>query len=350
MAKRIVVVDDDPKVRELIEWTLRPPEFEVLAFGDARDALARLPAMDPHLIICDMIMPDMDGRMFLKLVKRSDRLRDVPFLFLTAVRVGAEVQAAFDAGAAAFLVKPFPVARLVRTIRDVLEGEAAPANPLVPPPRTAPIRERPPVPRRAAPPPPRIDLDAPSSRVDPELLQEPTDEDFTEMLAGGASGAEAAPAPPTTGPLRPAGPVTPAPPAVERPSAPAVPRVSSPRPAPPPPAVPVIASAPPLERPPVTIEGRFSAVELEGVRVQVMTEAESRPNFVITTVVSRDGQGVRRIETCWTHPLKRQEDLDIVRRQIDLQHERVLDEIRRGPLQGPRRRAVWTRDKRSAGG
>jgi hypothetical protein len=100
----------------------------------------------------------------------------------------------------------------------------------------------------------------------------------------------------------------------------------------------------------VTIEGRFSAVELEGVRVQVMTEAESRPNFVITTVVSRDGQGVRRIETCWTHPLKRQEDLDIVRRQIDLQHERVLDEIRRGPLQGPRRRTIWTRDRRSAGG
>jgi hypothetical protein len=84
-------------------------------------------------------------------------------------------------------------------------------------------------------------------------------------------------------------------------------------------------------------------VELDGVRVQVMTEAESRPNFVITTVVSRDGQGIRRIETTWSHPLKRREDLDIVRRHIDLQHERVLDEIRRGPLQGPRRQTLWER-------
>ena len=100
-----------------------------------------------------------------------------------------------------------------------------------------------------------------------------------------------------------------------------------------------------MERPPVTIEGRFSAVELDGVRVQVMTEAESRPNFVITTVVSRDGAGIRRIESSWSHPLKRSEDIDIVRRHIDLQHERVLDEIRRGPLQAPRRRTIWDRDK-----
>src|SRR5262245_61151589 len=222
MGKRIVVVDDDPKVRELIEWTLRPPEFEVLAFGDARDALARLPGMQPHLIICDMIMPDMDGRMFLKLVKRSDELKDVPFLFLTAVRVGAEVQAAFDEGAAAFLVKPFPVARLVRTIRDVLEGEAASAvHPLAPPPRPAPVRERPVVERR--PPPATVQLER-------EPLQEPTDDDFTEMLAGGASSAEAAagaPAPAARG----GDPPAPRAPAGERPRT--APRSSQPRPIPP---------------------------------------------------------------------------------------------------------------------
>lgn len=327
-AKRIVVVDDDPKVRELIEWTLRPPEFEVLGFGDARDALAKLPNARPHLIICDMMMPDMDGRMFLKLVKRSDLLKDVPFLFLTAVRVGAEVQAAFDAGAAAFLVKPFPVARLVRTIRDVLEAGPPPASEPAPPPvKQAAARERPPAERRAP----------ATQHVDLEALQEPTDEDFTQMVAR-TSVAEARPDPPP-------------PVAAPEPSTTAAPAVPPPQPtaAPAPLPAPTAArGAPPLERPPVTIEGRFSAVELDGVRVQVMTEAESRPNFVITTVVSRDGQGIRRIETTWSHALKRREDLDIVRRHIDLQHERVLDEIRRGPLQGPRRRTVWEREKGTA--
>jgi CheY-like chemotaxis protein len=266
-----------------------------------------------------MMMPDMDGRMFLKLVKRSQPLKDVPFLFLTAVRVGAEVQAAFDAGAAAFLVKPFPVARLVRTIRDVLEGGGPPPEPAPPPPVRRPaVREKPPVEPETLPP----------QRLEP--LQEPTDDDFTQMVAGRASAADTLPPASVEPEPKPAPEAAPQPP---------------PTPAPARAPAPVREAAPPLERPPVTIEGRFSAVELDGVRVQVMTEAESRPNFVITTVVSRDGQGIRRIETTWSHALKRREDLDIVRRHIDLQHERVLDEIRRGPLQGPRRQTLWERGK-----
>lgn len=301
--KRIVVVDDDPKVRELVEWTLRPPEFEVIGFGDARDALTKLPELRPHLIICDMMMPEMDGRMFLKVVKRSDELKDVPFLFLTAVRVGAEVQAAFEEGAAAFLVKPFPVARLVRTIRDILEG--GPPAAVEPAPAKA-VRRSPEKPAstpeadRAAEP----ERPVASRQLDLDAFQEPTDDDFTQMVSGWT--------------------------APESAEAPSQPDEKS--------------SAPPLERPPVSIEGRFSTVEMEGIRVQVMTEAESRPHFVVTTVVSRDGEGIRRIETAWSHPLKRIEDGDIVRRQIDLQHERTLDAIRRGPLAGPRRRTVWERE------
>lgn len=330
LAKRIVVVDDDPKVLELIEWTLRPPEFQVLSFADPRDALAKLAGLQPHLIICDMMMPDMDGRVFLKVVKRSEALKDVPFLFLTAVRVGAEVQAAFEAGAAAFLVKPFPVARLVRTIRDVLEASPPPAAPA---PATAVAKEAMAAPTRPE--------GASTRRLDIEGLQEPTDDDFTQMVAV---------APKPVEPLVPPdneGPVAAAPPPAAASQAPVEP---APLPEPPPLEAPVLSAAPPLERPPIAIEGRFSTVQLDGNRVQVMTEAESRPNFVITTVVSRDGQGIRRIETAWSHPLKRHEDLDIVRRQIDLQHERALDEIRRGPLQGPRRRTIWERDKNQPSG
>jgi len=307
--KRIVVVDDDPKVRELIEWTLRPPEFEVISFGDARDALAKLPELRPHLIICDMMMPEMDGRMFLKVVKRSDELKAVPFLFLTAVRVGAEVQAAFEGGAAAFLVKPFPVARLVRTIRDVLEGGPPPAAEPAPAklaPKAARRSPEKPAARRETERPAEPESAVGSRQLDLDALQEPTDDDFTQMVSGQ--------------------------PAPERAPAPSQPGEE--------------ASAPPIERPPVSIEGRFSTVEMEGIRVQVMTEAESRPHFVVTTVVSRDGEGIRRIETAWSHPLKRLEDADIVRRQIDLQHERTLDAIRRGPLEGPQRQTVWERERK----
>ena len=339
--KRIVVVDDDPKVLELIEWTLRPPEFQVLSFVDPRDALAKLAGLKPDLIVCDMMMPDMDGRVFLKVVKRSEALKDVPFLFLTAVRVGAEVQAAFEAGAAAFLVKPFPVARLVRTIRDVLEASKPAAAPV-----SAKVAAKG---AKAAP--ARSDARPVARPVETERLQEPTDDDFTQMVAVAPRAVEALPPPAVdvaletplaaaiaaVAPIVPASPIAPVEPATLMESA-SLPLPFEPGYVPP-------SAAPPLERPPIAIEGRFSTVQLDGVRVQVMTEAESRPNFVITTVVSRDGQGIRRIETAWSHPLKRHEDLDIVRRQIDLQHERALDEIRRGPLQGPRRHTVWERDK-----
>jgi CheY-like chemotaxis protein len=345
-AKRVVVVDDDPKVLELIEWTLRPPEFQVQSFSDPRDALSKLNGLQPHLIICDMMMPDMDGRVFLKIVKRSDTLKDVPFLFLTAVRVGAEVQAAFDAGAAAFLVKPFPVARLVRTIRDVLEANQNPPATSAAPPKA--------VAKPAKPAPVRFEARATPNPQDLAALQEPTDDDFTQMVAAAskaAAGASVAEA------VAPAAKASAAPPPVPLPEVLArAPEPAPPVPLAPPPqaltadatVAPAVSGAPPLERPPIAIEGRFSTVQLDGLRVQVMTEAESRPNFVITTVVSRDGQGVRRIETAWSHPLNRFEDLDLVRRQIDLQHERALDEIRRGPLQGPRRRTIWERDGKQA--
>ena len=99
--------------------------------------------------------------------------------------------------------------------------------------------------------------------------------------------------------------------------------------------------------PPPVFEGRFSTVEHCEARIQVVTEAESRPNFVITTVVSTRDKGLRKIESFWSHPLRRPEDVDLVRRQIDLQHDRAVADVRREPLFGPRRKKVWRERKRT---
>ena len=76
--RRIVVLDDDARVRELVQAALRGPEFEVHAFGDGRDALMKLHDIAPELILSDVWMPDVDGRLFMQVVKRSPALRDVP--------------------------------------------------------------------------------------------------------------------------------------------------------------------------------------------------------------------------------------------------------------------------------
>jgi hypothetical protein len=96
------------------------------------------------------------------------------------------------------------------------------------------------------------------------------------------------------------------------------------------------------------LEGRFSMLELDVGRVRVVTRAASRPNFVITTVLGLENMetGLKKVETFWCHPLRRHEDLELVKRQIELQHDRAVEDARHEPLFGPRRDVVWRRDSR----
>jgi CheY-like chemotaxis protein len=89
--------------------------------------------------------------------------------------------------------------------------------------------------------------------------------------------------------------------------------------------------------PPVPFEGRFSKVEVAGKMVRVLTEARSRPTFMVVTAIERDGHKLRRIETSWPHPLDRFEDRPFVRHEIDLQHEHVLNMIAELAVEAPRR-------------
>lgn len=137
--RRIVVLDDDARVRQLVKSAFRAPHFEVHAFGDGRDALMKLHEIRPHLILSDVWMPDVDGRIFLQMVKRSESLKRVPFLFLTAVAGDKNTKAALAAGADGVLMKPFPMAALREKVRTMLAMDAEPvAAPPPPPAPTAP--------------------------------------------------------------------------------------------------------------------------------------------------------------------------------------------------------------------
>lgn len=143
--RRIVVLDDDARVRQLVKSAFRPPMYEVHAFGDGRDALMKLHEIRPHLILSDVWMPDVDGRIFLQMVKRSEALKNVPFLFLTAVAGDKNARAALAAGADGVLMKPFPVAALREKVRAMLAMDAEPAA-AVPAPAPAAPPAAPPVP------------------------------------------------------------------------------------------------------------------------------------------------------------------------------------------------------------
>jgi CheY-like chemotaxis protein len=132
-ARRVMLVDDDRAVRDLISHHLRLPRFELHAFAGATEALARIPELKPDIIVSDILMPDMDGRDFFRRVRADGAAKSIPFIFLTAVHSPTESAALREDGAEDYLVKPFPVARLVEKIQARLgpggDDDLAPAVP-----------------------------------------------------------------------------------------------------------------------------------------------------------------------------------------------------------------------------
>jgi len=116
----ILVVDDEPDMLELIEYTLRLAGYEVLTAASGGDALKGAQGCLPDLILLDLMLPDLDGISVCELLRRLPSTRTVPILVLTAM-VGQELPARVArAGAAECLRKPFQPRDLVRCIQDAL--------------------------------------------------------------------------------------------------------------------------------------------------------------------------------------------------------------------------------------
>jgi two-component system OmpR family response regulator len=135
--RRLVVVDDDPKVRVLLERAFRPPEFETHTFPGGRAALARIGELRPDCVVAELMLPDSDGERLLRAVRSTPGLECVPFIGVCAVRTEPRVQAVLDAGADGFLLKPFPLRELLDKVRSLLDR---PGGRHEPPPETSPTR------------------------------------------------------------------------------------------------------------------------------------------------------------------------------------------------------------------
>jgi two-component system OmpR family response regulator len=89
---RIVIADDDSKVRRLLQHALHAPEFEVHTFGTGAEALKAAPDIRPDCVVSDMLMPDMDGEALLRSLRALPGFEEVPFLVVSAIRSEARIQ------------------------------------------------------------------------------------------------------------------------------------------------------------------------------------------------------------------------------------------------------------------
>jgi CheY-like chemotaxis protein len=124
LAKRILVVDDLPYLREVQALLLNEAGYVTTAVGNATEALARLPEISPDLILLDVAMPGMDGRQFLEHLRATPGWQRVPVI-LTTGKTAEEI--AYDTGCE-ILAKPFTESALLDCVRRAL-GEGGPTQP-----------------------------------------------------------------------------------------------------------------------------------------------------------------------------------------------------------------------------
>jgi DNA-binding response OmpR family regulator len=115
---RILVVDDEYMIVELLILRLKAQGYEVATAGDGEEAYPVAMAFKPHLILCDIVMPRVDGPTFCRRMRAEHN--NVPFLFLTAKGQPRDKVEVLSAGADDYLVKPFDPKELSARITAIL--------------------------------------------------------------------------------------------------------------------------------------------------------------------------------------------------------------------------------------
>ena len=120
---KVLVVDDDPALLPLIEYTFAREDYEVHCASDGKEALRQFFAHHPDLVILDIMMPRMDGW---ETCRRIREVSDVPIVMLTARGQDEDVIRGLEYGADDYLTKPFSIKVLVAHARAVLRRAALP--------------------------------------------------------------------------------------------------------------------------------------------------------------------------------------------------------------------------------
>jgi len=115
-----LVLEDDDAVRTLIQKLLESDGFTVTTAADGLEGLMHLEQATPDVILCDMMMPNLDGMTFTKAIKKNAGTRNVPVIFLTAKTDTRTVAEGISAGAKFYLTKPFNHAELLQKVRKAL--------------------------------------------------------------------------------------------------------------------------------------------------------------------------------------------------------------------------------------
>lgn len=126
MKARILVVDDEPDVLQLVQYNLTAADFDVVTASDGMEAVKKARALLPNLIILDLLLPELDGLEVCKLLRRDQNTASIPILMLTAKAAEMDRVLGLELGADDYVTKPFSPRELVLRVRRLLRASQTP--------------------------------------------------------------------------------------------------------------------------------------------------------------------------------------------------------------------------------
>ena len=129
MPHRLLLADDSVTIQRVIELTFADEDIEVIAVGDGREAIRRIEADPPDIVLADVGMPEKDGYEVAAFVKNSPRLKHIPVLLLTGAFEPVDERRAQEVGCDGVLAKPFEPQMVITRVNELLQA--------APPPRAA---------------------------------------------------------------------------------------------------------------------------------------------------------------------------------------------------------------------
>ncbi|WP_071190833.1 response regulator [Trichormus sp. NMC-1] len=117
----ILIIEDEPQIRKNIQQILDLEGFATITAEDGLEGLDMAEKHQPDMIICDVMMPNLDGYGLIEVLRQKPLTADIPFIFLTAKAENNDLRQGMELGADDYLIKPFKADELIRAISTRFE-------------------------------------------------------------------------------------------------------------------------------------------------------------------------------------------------------------------------------------
>lgn len=121
MKRKVLIVDDEPNIVMSLEYMMRKNKFDVFIARNGVEALDLLSREVPHLILLDIMMPDVDGYEICEFVKSDEKFAETKVVFLSAKSKVSDIQKGYDLGADLYVTKPFSTRELLVKVKELLK-------------------------------------------------------------------------------------------------------------------------------------------------------------------------------------------------------------------------------------